>query len=108
MPPSTSRIAFFVDFSQEPLKLHPELEDLCQGDDQCKKNASAAKGHELPYAVLTASDIDAILTGSGAAPIPTDPEGHGTHVASLAAGNGGAEQTYVGTAPEASLVLVKA
>src|SRR5262249_59374824 len=39
--------------------------------------------------------------------IPADTIGHGTHVASLAAGNGGSEKRYVGIAPEASLIIAR-
>lgn len=37
----------------------------------------------------------------------TDTEGHGTHVASIAAGNGRDKHAFVGIAPEADLVIVK-
>lgn len=36
-----------------------------------------------------------------------DCNGHGTHVASIAAGNGSPEFTHVGVAPEADLIIVK-
>lgn len=104
----TTRIAYYVDFSRGPLGLHPEIEGLCAENPSCKRNAEASRAKTLDYAVLTAADIDAILAGTGATPAPTDPEGHGTHVASLAAGNGGPEGKYVGVAPEASLIVVKA
>jgi MYXO-CTERM domain-containing protein len=107
-PDGTTRIAYLVDFSREPLGLHPELETLCLESQLCKRSAEASITGELPYAVLTAADIDAILLGAGPGPVPTDPEGHGTHVASLAAGNGGPTGKYAGVAPQASLVLVRA
>lgn len=36
-----------------------------------------------------------------------DCNGHGTHVASIAAGNGGPSRTFIGVAPEAELIVVK-
>ncbi len=38
----------------------------------------------------------------------TDVNGHGTHAAGTAGGNGGANPSYIGMAPEADLVIVKA
>lgn len=43
------------------------------------------------------------FTGSG----PEDRHGHGTHVASIAAGTGAGNSRYAGVAPEASLLNVK-
>lgn len=40
--------------------------------------------------------------------IPYDDDGHGTHVAGIALGNGYSSQKYIGTAPSAHLVAVKA
>ena len=37
--------------------------------------------------------------------MPNDPEGHGTHVTSIAAGNGGLFEKYVGMAPGATIIM---
>jgi uncharacterized protein (TIGR03437 family) len=61
--------------------------------------------------VFTEQEINAALRGSGA--VSTDTNGHGTHVAGTAAGNGlggtgrFAPGTFAGIAPEADLVIVK-
>lgn len=57
----------------------------------------------------TASHIDAQLQGvAGAMAVRhLDCVGHGTHVASIAAGDGRSAFTYVGVAPEADLIAVK-
>lgn len=66
---------------------------------------------QQPCAVYDANDINAILK----AKLPHtlhDAEGHGTHVAAIAAGNGGAlggePSPYIGVAPKATLVVVNA
>ena len=40
--------------------------------------------------------------------VPYDDDGHGTHVAGIIAGNGYASKKYMGTAPCANLVIIKA
>ena len=40
--------------------------------------------------------------------IPYDDDGHGTHVAGIIAGNGYTSQKYMGTAPCANLIIIKA
>jgi len=61
-------------------------------------------GHEYGQA-----EINSALTGSSTENIPErDPIGHGTAVAGIAAGNGRASGgNYIGSAPEASLLVVR-
>lgn len=40
--------------------------------------------------------------------IPYDDDGHGTHVAGIALGNGYSSRKYIGTAPSANLIAIKA
>jgi len=90
-----TRVAWLLDFSQRSLGRHPELETSF--------GCSAAL--QTDCAVLDGSDIDAAIAGNG--PLPRDVLGHGTHVASIAAGNGGGSPNarFVGGAPEATLVI---
>ncbi len=91
-----TRIAWMLDFSRSPLGRHPELEQTfgCSAPDQS------------PCAVLDKADIDRALTGDPSVTLSRDPVGHGTHVTTIVAGNGGADARYVGGAPEATLVVV--
>jgi subtilisin family serine protease len=90
----STRIAYLIDFSAQPIGHFPDAEKRC----------TAMK---LTCAVRSAADIDAVLRGGNPAALPGDTVGHGTHVASLAAGNGGAEKKYVGLAPEASIIAAR-
>jgi subtilisin family serine protease len=64
--------------------------------------------------VYSAADINASLAAGGPAFPSVDTDGHGTHVAGIAAGNGQQDDRctkpghYVGVAPGADLVIVKA
>ncbi len=97
-PDGRSRILWWLDLSRGPLGRHPELEvELgCTGSGRC--------------AVLDGGDVEELLVNPELADDPTDPFGHGTHVASLAAGSGLSfdPPRYVGVAPEASFVVVRA
>lgn len=95
-----SRIAWLLDFSQPVQNLHPEVES--------KFAVLLADGRRLG-AVFSGADIDALRAADG---VPsTDTIGHGTHVASLAAGSPPAPTDgspwYRGVAPEARLVVVR-
>lgn len=90
-----TRIAWLL-VAQPPAGLHPELEDAfgCTDPDQ------------TPCAIFAAADIDAMLA-KGQVTIQ-DPNGHGTHVTSIAAGNGGPSAgptKFVGVAPGATLII---
>jgi subtilisin family serine protease len=85
----TTRIAYFLDFGQAPRAGH----DL---------------DAEYGGRVFDRKEIDALLGGDNSQGIPGDDEGHGTHVAGIAAGNGGPAKKFVGLAPAADLIIVRA
>ncbi|HSQ63730.1 MAG TPA: S8 family serine peptidase [Polyangiaceae bacterium] len=91
-----SRIAWLLDLSMKPAGLHPDLEKQYGIKD--------SSGTLVQGAVFTGDEIDALAAKGGI--IPTDPNGHGTHVASIAAGNGGGGP-YVGMAPKATLFIAR-
>ncbi len=90
-----SRIAWMLDYSIAPLGLHADLET--------KYGTTDANGNPLG-AVLTGADIDTLIAEAN--PVPVDTDGHGTHVASIATGNGGGT-AYVGMAPNASIIVAR-
>src|SRR5690606_796801 len=93
-----SRIAWMLTLGA-PRGLHPELEERFGCNDP----------QQAPCSVLSAADIAALLDAGAPPGDLRDVTGHGTHVASIAAGNGGLSlpsgPVYVGVAPEATLVL---
>lgn len=91
----STRVGWLIDFGDPPRGRHPDLEEEygCTGDNPC--------------AVLSASDIDDLLQNDVEGDEPTDLVGHGTHVASIAAGNGAPDGTYRGIAPEADLIVAQ-
>ncbi len=88
-----TRVRYLIDFSRRPADRQPELEEEygCTGDTQC--------------AIYSDEDIDQLMNNGVTGDEPTDNFGHGTHVASLAAGNGKSSKTptYAGIAPEATI-----
>lgn len=94
-----SRIAWMLQGGRLPAGLHPELEEKFGCTDP----------KQVACAVFSAADIDAMISGQLALELPGDSLGHGTHVTSIAAGNGGLMSgkppVYVGLAPEATLVI---
>jgi subtilisin family serine protease len=95
----TTRIAWLLDLSKTSTKKHPSLENKFNCDD-----ISAG------CAVFSDKDVDELINNDIAGDEPRDTYGHGTHVASLAVGNGlgSSEKKYIGIAPEATLVVVRA
>ncbi|HEX4337063.1 MAG TPA: S8 family serine peptidase [Polyangiaceae bacterium] len=91
----TTRIAYFIDYSKGPAGKQKDAESHC----------STA----VPCAVYSNTDLDALVkAGTAKTALSKDVVGHGTHVTSLAAGNGGAEKKYVGMAPEATIIVARA
>lgn len=76
--------------------LHPELEEM-----YCGKQ-------ETTCAIFDEADLNALIASGDAGPI-FDASGHGSHVTSIAAGNGGpsvnGNPRYVGVAPGADLII---
>jgi subtilisin family serine protease len=95
---------FMVPGSNPPRTRIKALWDISdRRDDYTPPGATRSRGH-----LFTEADINAALAGSGTVE-EKDLNGHGTHVAGTAAGNGNASGgLYAGIAPEADLVIVKA
>jgi subtilisin family serine protease len=93
----STRVKWWLDFTRPPAGLEPELE----AEFGCEARRSCA--------VFSASELDSLLQNEISGDEPRDNVGHGTHVASLAAGNGLSQDPprYVGMAPEADLVVAR-
>ncbi|MFO7178818.1 MAG: S8 family serine peptidase [Pseudomonadota bacterium] len=93
----STRVLWLVDFTRPARGKHPELEAAlgCTTSAEC--------------AIYSAADIDALIANDVVGDEPRDTIGHGTHVASLAVGDGSSTETprYVGVAPEAELVVAR-
>lgn len=98
-PDGTTRVAWWIDFSSGPAGLHPELETALGCEPE----------QGLRCQILDAADINERLQNATAGDEPRDPSGHGTHIASIAAGNGLANGNagFVGIAPEATLIVAR-
>lgn len=93
-----TRIAWMLN-AESPRALQPALET------KFGCNASS----QTPCAIYSESDLNQMLVANDPS-VPRDVRGHGTHVASIAAGNGGPMITMypmlIGVAPEAKLIVV--
>ena len=88
-PDGKTRVAWLLDFSMKP-------------------RAGNARDEKYGARVFERAELQAFLDAKVSDGRPDDPDGHGTHVAGIAAGNGGLDKTYVGVAPRAELVIVRA
>ena len=98
-PDGTSRVAWILDLSAKPYGKYPDLEKA-YGIVDASGNALGAVYQGSDFPALEAAGID----------LPGDEVGHGTHVTSLAAGNGGQPPLatkYVGVAPHAQIVFAR-
>jgi subtilisin family serine protease len=94
-----TRVAWLLDFSQPPRGVWPALESQYGTTDP-------TSGALVAGAVWSTDDINAALAAK--ATVPQDEVGHGTLVASCAAGNGaGGTSPYRGIAPGATLVVAR-
>jgi subtilisin family serine protease len=98
-----TRVRWLIDFSRGPAGKQPALE----AEYGCSAPPPATPPHQC--AILSDSDLDALIQDPAARDEPSDATGHGTHVASLAAGNGLSQTParYVGVAPEAPLIIAR-
>jgi hypothetical protein len=96
-----TRVAWLIDMSTKPIGKYPDLEK--------KYGVLDDSGNVVSGAVLAAADIDLYLQTKTVG--PGDEVGHGTHVSSIAAGNGGASlpvrSAYIGVAPNAGIIVAR-
>jgi len=95
----TTRVAWWIDFSSNPAGRQPALESALG----CEPEAG------LRCRILSAADIDELLQNAVDGDEPRDLIGHGTHIASIAAGNGraGGGASFAGMAPRVTLIAAK-
>lgn len=95
----STRLAWWLDFASNPAGTQPRLEAALG----CQPEAG------LRCRILDAADLDARLGNDVVGDEPRDAIGHGTIVASIAAGNGswGGGSAFAGVAPEATLIAAR-
>jgi subtilisin family serine protease len=98
-----TRVAWLLDLSVPPRGVHADLETMF-GTTEMVGNVQ-----EVEFgAVWSGDDIDQAIAAGSTSSLPQDPAGHGTLVASCAAGNGeGGRSKYRGIAPGATLLVAR-
>jgi subtilisin family serine protease len=110
-PDGKTRVRWILDMSLRPAGIYPDLES--------RFGVTASDGSPRGL-VLSNTEIDMLLSGAKIArknsqiandfiERPQDEGGHGTHVTSIASGNGGTKPhtPYVGVAPAAGIVFAR-
>lgn len=94
----STRVKWWVDFTLPPAGFHPAIEQSLG----CQEDTSRC-------AVFSEAELQRLLDNEVVGDEPGDNLGHGTHVASLAAGNGRSDPSarYAGIAPEADLIVAR-
>jgi MYXO-CTERM domain-containing protein len=91
-----TRVQWLLDLSSPPIGKYPDLEK--------KYGSTDTNGNLIAGAVWAKTDIDALLAASSQSALPRDDQGHGTLVASCAAGE---DPRYRGVAPQAGLLIAR-
>ncbi|MDP9001334.1 MAG: S8 family serine peptidase [Myxococcota bacterium] len=91
-----TRVEWLLDLSAPPIGKYPDLERQYGSTDMSGKLVAGA--------IWAKADIDALLASKGSSGLPKDEIGHGTLVASCAAGQ---DARYRGVAPDAGLLIAR-